>query len=148
MRLIVVASIVLVLASTFGMSGFGPSVTAQQLAGQSRDDDERRHRNGQAIFRFDTFGDEQLWTDGLGMHEVIATVSPAKALEVGLKVDVRALPREIIAALRAGEVDLEDPAVTVELLRLNAVVGVIGKVKEGRLTSIGVTCALCHSSVD
>ena len=106
-------------------------------------------RSGQAIFRYDTFGDEQLWTDVLRMHEVIATVDPATALAVGLKVDVEALPRTIIAALRAGDVDLTDPAVTVELLRLNAVVGVQGKVNDaGQLTSVGITCALCHSSVD
>ena len=83
------------------------------------------------------------------MHEVIATVSPATALAVGLKVDVEALPREVIAALRAGLVDLNKPAVTIELLRLNAVVGVQGKVSDtGQLTSVGITCALCHSSVD
>jgi hypothetical protein len=105
--------------------------------------------NGRAIFRFDTFGDEQLWTTVLRMHEVIATVSPETALSVGLKVDVEALPRRIIAALRAGDVDLTDPAVTVELLRLNAVVGVKGRVNDtGQLTSIGITCALCHSTVD
>jgi hypothetical protein len=106
-------------------------------------------RDGQAIFRFDTFGDEQLWTDVLRMHEVIPKVDPATALAVGLKVDVEALPEEVIAALRAGEVDLTDPAVTVELLRLNAVVGVRGSVSEtGELTKVGVTCALCHSTVD
>ncbi|MEO5740492.1 MAG: hypothetical protein ABIS29_07860, partial [Vicinamibacterales bacterium] len=149
MRLIGVASIVFAFALTFVISGFGPALTAQPLAGQSRDADERRHRNGQAIFRFDTFGDEQLWTGVLRMHEVIATVDPATALAVGLKVDVEALPRGIIAALRAGQVDLTDPAVTVELLRLNAVVGVRGQVDEmGNLTSVGITCALCHSSVD
>ena len=83
------------------------------------------------------------------MHEVIATVPPATALAVGLKVDVEALPSGVIEALKAGQVDLNDPAVTVELLRLNAVVGVRGKVSEtGQLTSVGITCALCHSSVD
>ena len=149
MRHVGIASIVFVLALTFVISGFGPAVTAQQFAGQSGNDDERRHRKGQAIFRFDTFGDEQLWTDVLRMHEVIATVDPATALAVGLKVDVEALPRTIIAALRAGQVDLTDSAVTIELLRLNAVVGVRGKVDDmGHLTSIGITCALCHSSVD
>jgi hypothetical protein len=69
-------------------------------------------KNGRAIFRYDTFGDEQLWTDVLRMHEVIAKVDPATALAVGLKVDVEALPRAIIAALRAGQVDLTNPAVT------------------------------------
>jgi hypothetical protein len=104
---------------------------------------------GRRIFRHDTFGDEQLWTGVLRMHEVIETVPPATALSVGLKVDVEALPAEVIAALRAGQVDLNDPAVTVELLRLNAVVGVRGSVNDsGQLTSIGITCALCHSSVD
>lgn len=73
LRLIGVSSIVFVIALTFVMSGFGPAVTAQQLAGQSGDD-ERRHRNAQAIFRYDTFDDEQLGTAVLPMHEVIATV--------------------------------------------------------------------------
>jgi hypothetical protein len=105
--------------------------------------------DGKAIFRFDTFGDEQLWTDVLRMHEVIANVSPATALSVGLKVDVEALPPEVISALKNGQVDLNDPAVTVELLRLNAVVGVVGKVGgAGQLKSVGITCALCHSTVD
>jgi len=83
------------------------------------------------------------------MHEPIATLDPATALAVGLKVDVDALPPAIVAALRAGEVDLTSAAVTTALLRLNAVVGVKGTVNElGQLTSVGVTCALCHSTVD
>ncbi len=83
------------------------------------------------------------------MHEVLAEVAPATALAVGLKIDVEALTREIVAALKAGDVDLTDPAVTLELLRLNAVVGVRGKIDSaGRLTSVGITCALCHSTVD
>lgn len=116
------------------------------------DNDARKDRgikDGQQIFRYDTFGDEQLWTDVLRMHEVVATVPPATALAVGLKVDVEALPPAVIDALRAGQVDLTNPAVTVELLRLNAVVGVRGTVNDvGQLTSVGITCALCHSSVD
>ena len=110
---------------------------------------DRGVSKGQQIFRFDTFGDEQLWTDVLRMHEVVATVDPATALAVGLKVDVEALPEGIVAALRAGQVDLKDPAVTVALLGLNAVVGVKGTVSDtGQLTRLGITCALCHSSVD
>jgi mono/diheme cytochrome c family protein len=159
MRLIGAALIVFALAFTFAVAEF-PALTASQTAVRSDDDgkrqdrdhvqdDDERNRRGQAIFRYDTFGDEQLWTDVLRMHEVIATVPPATALAVGLKVDVEALPRAVKAALRAGEVDLTNPAVTVELLRLNAVVGVQGKVDDlGRLTSVGITCALCHSSVD
>jgi hypothetical protein len=148
MRLIGAASIVFALALTFAIAGLSPAITANQIAGRS-DDGKGNHRDGQAIFRYDTFGDEQLWTDVLRMHEVIATVPPTTALAVGLKVDVEALPRAVKAALRAGEVDLTNPAVTVELLRLNAVVGVQGKVNDlGQLTSVGITCALCHSSVD
>ena len=108
-----------------------------------------RKLDGRAIFRFDTFGDEQLWTDVLRMHEVVQTLDPATALAVGLKVDVDALPATIIAALKAGQVDLKDPAVTLQLLRLNAVVGIKGAVdKSGQLTKLGITCALCHSTVD
>jgi hypothetical protein len=140
MRLIRVASIVFVLAMAFAISGITPATWAEQKASAV---------DGQAVFRFDTFGDEQLWTDVLRMHEVISTVDPATVLAVGLKVDVEALPPAIIAALRAGLVDLTNPAVTIELLRLNAVVGVKGTVSEtGQLTRVGVTCALCHSSVD
>jgi mono/diheme cytochrome c family protein len=105
--------------------------------------------SGQNIFRFDTFNDEQLWTTVLRMHEAIRSVNPLTALAVGLKVDAEALPGALVAALQARKVNLTDPAVTIELLRLNAVVGVIGKVDDlGQLTSIGTTCALCHSTVD
>lgn len=103
MRLVGAASIVFALALTFAVAGISPAVTANQTAGRSnegerhdRDDDQGNHRNGQAIFRYDTFGDEQLWTDVLRMHEVIATIPPTTALAVGLKVDVEALPPEII----------------------------------------------------
>jgi mono/diheme cytochrome c family protein len=137
------------------VSAHSPTFAGAQdprLDRENERDDEREDRkikDGRRIFRYDTFGDEQLWTDVLRMHEVIATVPPATALAVGLKVDVEALPREVVAALRAGQVDLTNPAVTVELLRLNAVVGVKGKFNDtGHLTSVGITCALCHSSVD
>ncbi|HYT65140.1 MAG TPA: hypothetical protein VEL51_01890 [Vicinamibacterales bacterium] len=104
---------------------------------------------GQQIFRFDTFGDEQLWTRTLQMQQAIASVSPATALGVGLKVDLDALPPAIVDALRNGRVNLNDPAVTIQLLSLNAVVGVVGRVNgSGTLESIGITCALCHSTVD
>jgi cytochrome c5 len=106
-------------------------------------------RNGREIFRFDTFGDEQLWTTKLRMHEVIQGVDPTTALGVGLKVDVDALPAEIVTGLRNDTIDLMDPAITVALLKLNAVVGVKGRVNDDNvLTSVGITCALCHSTVD
>ena len=105
--------------------------------------------DGKSIFRFDTFGDEQLWTDTLAMEQAIASVDPATALSVGLKVDSEALPQALIDAIKAGQVNLKDPAVTIQLLKLNAVVGVVGKVSGGNeLKSIGITCAFCHSTVD
>ena len=145
MRLIGAVAFVYVIATAFAVSGLSPEERTPHAAEQ----DEVKRREGQEIFRYDTFGDEQLWTDVLKMQEVIPSVDPATAFAVGLKVDVEALPPAIIDALRAGQVDLKNPAVTVELIRLNAVVGVKGTVDEaGRLTSVGVTCALCHSSVD
>ena len=105
--------------------------------------------DGQRVFREDTFGDEQLWTDVLRMHEVVAKLSPAMALKVGLKVDAEALPQNVISDLRAKRVNLDDPAVTMLLLQQNAVVGVRGGFsRSGQLERIGVTCALCHSTVD
>ena len=108
---------------------------------------------GQAIFRFDTFGDETQWTDTLRLHEVIrSSVSPMMALAVGLKVDSTALPAVIVQGIRDGSVDLTKPATTVALLKLNAVVGLQGTVETvngvDTLTRLGVTCALCHSTVD
>jgi hypothetical protein len=105
---------------------------------------------GKTIFRFDTFGDETFWTDTLRLHEVIRTgVSPRTALSVGLKVDADTLPASVKADLQAGRINLDDPAVTVTLLKLGAVVGVIGQVDANNvLTRVGVTCAICHSTVD
>ena len=106
--------------------------------------------SGRTIFREDTYGDESFWTDSLKMHEVIrSSVSPATALSVGLKVDVDALPAAVKTGLQNKTVDLNSPATTVTLLKLGAVVGVIGKVDaNNNLTSVGITCALCHSTVD
>lgn len=113
---------------------------------------------GQKTFRFDTFGDEEFWGDTLKLHQAIEGaklggvgpgVSPATALAVGLKVDVDALPSSLIAALKQGKVNLNDPATTLALLKLNSVVGVTGFFnEEGTLRSVGIQCALCHSTVD
>src|SRR5262249_27810124 len=103
---------------------------------------------GRNTFRYDTFGDEDFWGGALRLHEAIATVSPRTALAVGLKVDADALSPNTLNALRAGRVDLDDPAVTLELLRADAVVGVKGFFAGQRLSSIGIQCAFCHSTVD
>ena len=104
---------------------------------------------GRTIFRFDTFGDETFWTDTLRMHEVIRTkVSPATALSVGLKVDLDALPAAVRAGILDKSIDLDSPATTVTLLKLGAVLGVVGEVDNDVLTRVGITCALCHSTVD
>lgn len=105
---------------------------------------------GQQVFRFNTFGDEQFWTNTLQMNTVIENaVSPKTALSVGLKVDMDALPPSVVSGIQNGTIDLTSPATTVALLKLNAVVGVIGKVDaNNHLTSVGISCALCHSTVD
>jgi len=113
---------------------------------------------GRQIFRSDTFGDEAFWGDTLRLHEAIAGaanggvgpgLSPNAALALGLKVNVAAVPVQTLDAIKAGTVDLNDPAVTLALLRLNAVLGVTGFFDcNGKITSIGIQCALCHSVVD
>jgi len=108
----------------------------------------RMIQEGRRIFRFDTFGDEAFWGDTLQLHEGIKTVTPRTALGVGLKVDVKALTPEIIDALKQGQVNLDDPSVTQLLLQRNAVVGVKGFFSGNTLSSIGIQCAFCHSTVD
>jgi hypothetical protein len=113
---------------------------------------------GRRTFRFDTFGDEAFWGDTLKLHQAIAGaenggvgpgVDPTTALSVGLKVDVQALPFQLLRRLKQGKVDLTDPATTLALLKLNAVVGITGFFgKSGALQSVGIQCALCHSTVD
>ena len=119
---------------------------------------QRTIEEGMRIFRFDTFGSEAFWGDALQLHRAIAGeknggvgggVSPKTALSVGLKVDAEALPAELVAGIKAGKVDLDDPATTLALLKLNAVVGVTGKFDPaGRIQSMGIQCAFCHSNVD
>jgi hypothetical protein len=113
---------------------------------------------GEQVFRFDTFGDEAFWGDTLKLHQAIEGaklggvgpgVSPKTALAVGLKVDINALPRNLVEQIERGRVNLDDPAVTLLLLKLNAVVGLTGIFNaSGTLKSVGIQCALCHSTVD
>jgi hypothetical protein len=113
---------------------------------------------GRTTFRYDTFGDEAFWGDALQLHLAIAGaanhgvgpgVSPATALAVGLKVDVDAIPDSLANDIVGGNVDLDDPANTLALIKLNAVVGITGFFDAGnRITAMGIQCALCHSTVD
>lgn len=151
-----------VLASACGSNSDEPIVGANQTgspAGAAQGSEQGSAADavllaeGQKIFRFDTFGDESQWTDTLRLHEVIrSAVDPVTALSVGLKVDADALPAAVVQGIRNGSIDLKSPDTTVTLLKLNAVVGLQGQVEavngKDTLTRVGVTCALCHSTVD
>lgn len=150
----------IVLTAFSAMAGCSPRGAQEQPrrsptgAGPARDDrSPETLAEGRTIFRYETFGDEQFWTDTALMHEVVQkSVSPQMALSVGLKVDAAAIPPDVAKAIKAGQVDLESPATTVTLLKLNAVVGLKGTVStvSGRdtLVRLGITCALCHSTVN
>lgn len=134
------------------------SLALSDTSAQEDDANQRLIEEGRETFRHDTFGDEVFWGDTLKLHQAIAGealggvgpgVSPNTALSVGLKVDAEALPAELVKQIQAGEVDLDDPATTLALLELNAVLGVTGFFDDaGNLESLGVQCALCHSTVD
>jgi hypothetical protein len=120
---------------------------------------QRLFTEGRKIFRYETFGDEAFWGQTLKLHQAVqgekfggigAGLSPKGALAAGLKVDAAALPADLVAAIGRGAVDLNDPATTLALLKLNAVVGVKGTFDPSgkRLVTIGITCAACHSTVD
>ena len=108
----------------------------------------RAVREGQAIFRHDDFGNWRFWTDTLRLHDLVSQVTPVTALALGLKVDADAVPPDVLNAVLADPALLEDPATTRALLGLDAVVGLRAQVDEARVTRIGITCALCHSTVD
>jgi hypothetical protein len=143
------------IAAIPGLAVTSKSVPAQDEATRNG---ERMIDEGRRIFRFDTFGDEAFWGDTLKLHQAIEGqqfggvgpgVSPKTALAVGLKVDADALPPDVLNAIRDGRVNLDDPAVTLALLDANAVVGVTGhRGNGGGLASMGIQCALCHSTVD
>ncbi len=118
---------------------------------------ERMMQEGRDTFRNDTFGSEAFWGDKIRLHEAIAGeanggvgpgVSPATALALGLKVDMNAVPKSVAAAIRAGTIDLNDPKNTIALIKANAVIGIKGFFQGNRLKSVGITCAMCHSTVD
>ncbi len=120
--------------------------------------EQRAVLEGRNTFRYDTFGDEDFWGGTLQLHKAIegsrfggvgSGVSPRTALSLGLKVDSDALPSSLKEQLKHGQVNLDDPAITLVLLKLNAVVGITGKFNtEGTLRSVGIQCSMCHSTVD
>src|SRR6185295_9372098 len=113
---------------------------------------------GRRIFRYETFGDEAYWSDKLKLHRAISGaklggvgqgLSPKAALSVGLKVDMDALPADLVAKVKNGQVNLDDPATTVALIKLDSVLGVKGTFNsDGSLKAVGLSCAVCHSTVD
>ena len=154
--LLFAAAMTLVFVSTRNSRADAPKATASERKTDANA--QRMLDEGKQTFRFDTFGDEAFWSDALQLHRAIEGanfggvgpgVSPATALAVGLKVDTDALPQSLISQLRHGRVNLDDPGTTLALLKLNAVVGVKGNFNvDGSLQSVGITCALCHSTVD
>ncbi|MFA1671493.1 c-type cytochrome [Rhizobium mongolense] len=140
------------------MSG-NTSMRGKDFDAAATEQARRYLEEGRETFRYDTFGSEDFWGGKLKLHEAIAGeklggkgpgLSPKKALELGLKVDVNAIPKDVAGALNRGEVDLADPTSTLVLLKANAVVGVTGFFDtDGKtLTSVGIQCAVCHSTVD
>ena len=150
--LVLLAAAVIVVAHSRSAN---PDTESEQ---QTDSNAQRMLDEGKQTFRFDTFGDEAFWSDTLQLHRAIEGaqfggvgpgVSPQTALAVGLKVDSDMLPQSLVARVKQGRVNLDDPASTLALLKLNAVVGVKGTFKDdGSLQSVGITCALCHSTVD
>jgi hypothetical protein len=143
-------------SSQSSSSAAAPATSANDQ--QINDNMQAMFNQGRKIFRYDTFGDEAFWGGTLHLHQAIAGehnggvgpgVSPKTALSVGLKVDADALPASLVEQIKAGKVNMDDPATTLALLQLNAVLGVTGIFdKQGKLQSIGIQCAFCHSTVD
>jgi hypothetical protein len=138
--------------------GAGNSARAGSFDARIDDNAARMMEQGKQIFRFDTFGDEAFWTDKLQLHKAIegsklggvgGGVSPKTALAVGLKVDMDALSAALVEQVKRGEVNMDDPATTLALIKLNAVLGVKGTFNaDGSLKAVGLSCAVCHSTVD
>ena len=138
-----------------------PAVKNEMHSGRYRDAvadyKDKLFDEGRQIFRHDTFGSEAFWSGKLRLHEAIAGerfggvghgLEPKDALKLGLKVDTGVLPKILGEAVKGGSVDLGDVKTTMELLKADAVVGVAAKFDGDRLVSVGITCALCHSTVD
>ena len=158
-RWIVVAGITLVMTASLAVNARRQDRNARKSVEQDPVNNAvSKIEEGRKTFRFDTFGDEAFWGDTLKLHQAIEGaahggvgpgLSPRTALSVGLKIDIDALPGQIRERLEKGDVNLDDPAVTLALLKLNAVVGLTGIFSSAlTLQSVGIQCAFCHSTVD
>jgi hypothetical protein len=133
----------------FAVSDVKHAKHKSQFLGSAEANSQELVSEGRNTFRFDTFGDEAFWGGQLQLHQAINTLTPRNALGLGLKVDSEALPPPVLEALKHGKVNLDDPAVTRLLIQQNAVLGVVGFFNNnGTLKSVGLTCAICHSTVD
>jgi hypothetical protein len=121
---------------------------SSQFLGNAEDNAKQLIDQGRQIFRFDTYGDEAFWSGQLQMQQAVSSLTPANALALGLKVDAEALSPSVVEAMKHGKVNLNDPAVTLALIKQKAVLGVVGTFNNKTLTKVGFTCALCHSTVD
>jgi hypothetical protein len=147
---ILFASLALIVVLAFGRKAIAAHDGDDPQTDAAIQNAQRLVNQGRQTFRYDTFGDEAFWGGALKLQTAIGAVSPTTALSVGLKVDVDALPKSLVTDLRNGAVDLNSPATTLALLKLNAVIGVTGifSTDGATLTSMGIQCALCHSTVD
>jgi len=171
-RIMLLATAAMLAVAAIASTSAGPPASGREPVSQLVDtsastDGTRNERNewgaalamlerGRRIFRFDTFGDEAFWGGTLRLHEAIEGarfggvgpgLTPAAALGVGLKVDADALSPATLDAIRRRRINLNDPAVTLALLEANAVVGVSARrARDGGLQSVGIQCALCHST--
>ena len=144
------------IVAAFLMQNAGGQPVVKEKAAQNGPEQDAMQmiKEGRQTFRHDTFGDEEFWGDALKLHHAVIGqklggvgpgVSPKTALAVGLKVDMDVLPKELVQQIKEKKVDMDDPATTVALLKLDAVVGVKGFMDKGRVRSVGITCAICHS---
>lgn len=146
MLLLVPAAISLIAA--IGKSVITVNANGKGLQTSTEDNAKQLIDQGRQIFRFDAFGDEAFWSDQLQIQRSVMGLSPQTALALGLKVDADALSSSVIEAIRRGKVNLNNPGIRLQLIRENAVLGVVGTFNGNTLTKVGFTCALCHSTVD
>jgi hypothetical protein len=136
------------LLATIAASGTRDDDKGSRFLGNAEDNAKKLIDQGRHTFRFDTYGDEAFWTDQLQIQQSIKHLTPPAALALGLKVDIEALLPSDVEAMSHSRMNLDDPGLTLQLIKQNAVLGVVGTFNNNTLTKVGFTCALCHSTVD